>query len=291
MDQLSMDIVRLCRRSRQGSIATQKNRQTGLTAMAAELKGMGFNIRAAHHFKPKHVEALVERWKTDDVAVATMRNRMAWLRWLAGKVNKSNIIKRNNEAYGLSRVQNRKPINKAQVLDRGKLAKIACPRVQAALMMQTMFGLRREEALKFQPGFGERSNKIVLRASWTKGRRYREIPVTTPAQRRVLSVVRGLAGSGSLVPAHLTYVEQLKIYERLTLEAGFRRNHGLRHRWAQWRYYQISGMKCPFQGGKIWQEMNAAERAKDRAARKQLAEELGHSRLSITNIYIGKAMA
>ena len=37
MDHLTMDIVRLCRQSRQGSIATQKNRQHGLTAIAGNL--------------------------------------------------------------------------------------------------------------------------------------------------------------------------------------------------------------------------------------------------------------
>ena len=39
------------------------------------------------------------------------------------------------------------------------------------------FGLRREESLKIQPGWADRGDTLVLKDSWTKGGRSREIPM------------------------------------------------------------------------------------------------------------------
>lgn len=46
-------------------------------------------------------------------------------------------------------------------------------------------------------------------------------------------------------------------------------------------------MACPFEGGKKFKEMNAAEKAIDRKARQILSFDMGHSRISITRIYCG----
>ena len=145
--------------------------------------------------------------------------------------------------------------------------------------------------MKFQPAFGIGTNRIALKPSWTKGRRYREISITTKAQRKVLQTIELLAKNGSLIPPDKSYREQLKTYEHQTLKAGIRNPHGLRHNWAQWRYEQLAKMPCPFKGGKSWKEMSEEERHRDRMARKQLAQELGHGRMHICNIYIGRALS
>jgi integrase len=59
-------------------------------------------------------------------------------------------------------------------------------------------------------------------------------------------------------------------------------SHGLRHAYANRRYQELSGQASPVQGGKL------PNKEDDTAARKQVAEELGHSRESITNHYLGK---
>ena len=290
MDAFTMDVVRLCRQSRQGSMATQKNRQVGLTAIAGTLRHLGYKIRSARHLKPKHIDALVGHWREEGISDNTQRNRMSWLRWLTRQTNRGNIIKRDNSAYNLARQQNREPVNKAQSLDKDRLNTIDCPWIRAAVLMQAAFGLRREEALKFQPKIGIRTNKIVLKASWTKGKRYREIPITNQAQRQVLNAVRQLAQGGSLIPADKSYAEQLKRHGYLTKKAGLMNLHGLRHAWAQRRYAELAQMRCPFQGGKTWLEMTPQERQRDRQARQQLAQELGHGRSSISALYIGRAV-
>ena len=40
-----------------------------------------------------------------------------------------------------------------------------------SVRLQAAFGLRREEAVKFEPGKAFRSDHIALKASWTKGDR------------------------------------------------------------------------------------------------------------------------
>ena len=54
---------------------------------------------AAASLKPKHVEGLVERWQAEGLAVGTIKNRMAELRWWAEKIGKQNVIARDNDHY------------------------------------------------------------------------------------------------------------------------------------------------------------------------------------------------
>jgi hypothetical protein len=100
------------------------------------------------------------------------------------------------------------------------------PYVRLSLDLQSAFGLRREGAIKFQPMYADRGDRLVLKDSWTKGGRAREIPIRTAAQREVLDRAHRLAGRGSLIPADRTYIQHLKVYERHTANAGARREAG-----------------------------------------------------------------
>ncbi|ECW0268109.1 integrase, partial [Salmonella enterica subsp. diarizonae] len=128
---------------------------------------------------------------------------------------------------------------------------------------------------------------ISLKASWTKGGRPRSIPVLTQEQRQLLAEVRQLAGSGSLIPPDRSYREHLRVFERETASVGTGHTHGLRHAYAQRRYEELSGRKPPVLGGSPRRAMRREERRKDDEIRRQISEELGHSRISITSIYLG----
>lgn len=289
MDELTMDLVRMCRHNRDGSYGTQKNRQRGLAAMASDLKRLGYKLPEARSIKTKHVAALVEHWLGNDLDGATIRNRLTWLRWWAGKVGKANVVERDNAAYGLA-ARPDDQINRAQRLDPTRFKLIRCAYTQASVMLQVAFGLRREEAIKFQPSFAIQQERIALKSSWTKGGRARWIPITTDYQRQTLAHIRKLvAGDGSLIPANSSYAEQLKRYEYHTYVAGLRNTHGFRHAYAQSRYHTLTGWPCPLAGGKRYHKMTEEERAADRAARATISQELGHARLSITDTYLGRA--
>jgi hypothetical protein len=89
-----------------------------------------------------------------------------------------------------------------------------------SLELQQAFGLRREEAIKFQPSYANRGDHLELKDSWTKGGKARVVPVRTAEQRDVLDRTHRLAGLGSLIPSERSYRQQLRIYERHTVNAG-----------------------------------------------------------------------
>ncbi len=61
---------------------------------------LGYRLTDAASLKRKHVEVLVERWKAEDLAIGTIKNRMADLRWWAEKMGKQNVLARDNDHYG-----------------------------------------------------------------------------------------------------------------------------------------------------------------------------------------------
>jgi len=83
MRNLNYALKQLCQRNRDGSRATQRDRERSLDLFANQLHEMGFRYMAASSLKPKHVEALVERWKAEGLDPGTIKNRMAALRWWA----------------------------------------------------------------------------------------------------------------------------------------------------------------------------------------------------------------
>ena len=244
MDNLSFSLKTLCTRSGEGSFGTRALRQRGLMAMADDLRGLGFHLPEARSLKGKHVTALVAHWKTTGISDQTVRNRLTWLRWWAHQVGKTGLLPASNDTYGLAE-RGRFSGNKARRLDAGDLARIPDARVQLALKLEAAFGLRREEALKFRPVVADKGDRIALKASWCKGGRYREIPLTHEKQRALLDEVRATVGDGSLIRSGQNYVQALKNYENQLLKAGHGGGHAHRHAYAQYRYKQLTGWSCP----------------------------------------------
>jgi len=98
---LNHQLKQLCRRNRDGSRATQRDRERVLTLIADQLHALGFWSMSTRSLKPKHVEALLEHWRQTELSVGTIKNRMAALRWWAQKVDRQNVIARSNDHYGI----------------------------------------------------------------------------------------------------------------------------------------------------------------------------------------------
>jgi integrase len=156
-----------------------------------------------------------------------------------------------------------------------------------SLALQQAFGLRREEAIKFMPGYADQGDHLLLKASWTKGGKERTVPIRTTEQRELLDRAHRLAGRGSLIPGNRNYVQQLRIYEGQTLRAGLSQLHGLRHAYAQQRYEELTGWKAPAAGGPLSKTLTPEQRDQDREARLTISKELGHEREQITAVYLG----
>lgn len=286
MDDLTYTLRQLCLRNRDGSHATQADRQRSLSLVARQLREAGFRQMRATSLKGKHVKALLQRWQAEGLSAGTLKNRMAHLRWWAEKVGKAGILPADNTKLGIPERHHVAHENKAKELD-NRLDRITDPHVRMSLRLQAAFGLRREESIKFQPRYADRGDHIALKGSWAKGGRERTVPVTTPEQRAVLDEAHRLAGPGSLIPAHKTYIQQRHVYDGQCKAAGLSNMHGLRHRYAQMRYEALTGWKAPAAGGPGRAQLNADYRMSDQHARQQISRELGHERLKVTSIYLG----
>ena len=288
MRNLNYTLKQLCRQCREGSYATQNNRERMLTLIANELHVMGYRQMQARSLKPKHIEVLVQQWRDNHLSIGTIKNRMAALRWWANKVNKQNVIARSNEFYGIPDRRFVTNESKAKDITREQLSKVKDIHVRMSLELQRAFGLRREEAMKFRPSYADKGDRLQLKASWTKGGKPRSIPVRTESQRDVLDRARALAGFGSLIPPQRSYVQQLRVYEGHTTRAGLSSMHGLRHAYAQERYEELTGRKCPAAGGPESKSLTPEQREVDHEARLSISQELGHEREQITAAYCGK---
>lgn len=199
---------------------------------------------------------------------------------------------KSNEDLGIDKREYATNENKAVSLQTVDLSKFD-ERIAASLVLQSEFGLRREEAMKFQPEYALSSRspldlevkEIRLKGSWTKGGRDRVIPLKTPAQREALAKAAYIARSGSMIPPDSSYRQHLNLWEQQTAAQGIGRTHGLRHDYAQRRYLEITGWQAPAVAGV--RKLTPEERLKDHEARNQISEELGHGRIAITNSYLG----
>jgi hypothetical protein len=288
MRTLNYQLKQLCTNNRDGSYATQAMRSRMLSLMANQLHDLGYRQMQARSLKPKHIVALTKLWEGQGLSIGTRKNRLATLRWWAAKVNKQNVVARDNDQYGLARRQYVTNASRVTSVSDEQLASINDTYTQLSIRLQQAFGLRREEAIKFQPNYAIKDDHLQLKSSWCKGGRARIVPVTNDEQRDLLIEVRAFAKGGSLIPPELKYVQQLRRYEGQTRRAGLRKLHGLRHGYAQRRFQELTGFACPAQGGPISKDLTPDQRALNEKARAMISTELGHTRENITAVYLGR---
>ena len=286
MRDLNYDLKRLQAAHDDGSHGTRAARSYALAQIADTLHDLGFKGLRATGLRRKHVVALVKEWKRQGRSIGTMKNRTAHVRWWAARIGRPAVVP-SNGALGIANREYVTNEDKSVVLDPDKLALVKDAHVAMALRLEAAFGLRREEAIKFTPARDDRGDRIRLKGSTTKGGRPREVPILKDSQRKLLDEARRLVGSGALIPPERNYRQQLKIYESQTRAAGLYRMHGLRHRYAQSRYEELTGWKAPAAGGPPQRSLTGARRRIDAEARRTIAAELGHSRAAISSVYCG----
>jgi len=289
MHDLNYDFKELCRRNRDGSFATQADRQHILDLIADQLHEMGFTKLRAEGFKPKHVNMLVERWKAEELQPGTLKNRMSALRWLAEKIGKQNIVERTNAAYGIPDRVYVTNVSKARELAAEQLERIRDPYTRISLRAEAAFGLRREASIKMVAARADQGDWLVLKDSWNKGGREIRIPIRTEEQRQVLEDAKALTKGKSLIaPGYKTYRAYLHHFRHECRRAGIHAVHGHRHLYAQERYQELTGWACPAQGGPTSKQLTKGQKARDREVRLQISHEMGHGRRQVTSIYLGR---
>jgi integrase len=236
---------------------------------------------------------LVRTWQQQEVSNATIKNRLSQIRFLAQSFNKPELLAKSNHELNVGKRDYIARENKAiYAMD---ATKINDPLVRCSVRLQQHFGLRREESIKFIASQADEGGHIRLQPSWTKGGIGRLVPVVTPEQRALLNEVKAIAGLGkALIPDDKTYIYQRNVYDHVTRQAGYKNLHGLRHAYAQKRYYELTrersggeGWQAPFNGGISQKELPPAMRCIDEEVRQIIARELGHSRMIISQTYLG----
>ena len=288
MKDLNYQLSKLCRDNRDGSFSTQATRSRILDLIASQLQELGFRRMQPRSLKPKHVDALVAHWREQGISIGTLKNRLSALRWWAKKVNKPSIIAKDNDVYGIGKRDNVAKESKALKLDEKKLSGISDQHVRLSIRLQAAFGLRREESIKFSLSYAMQDDHIKLKPSWTKGGRARAVPIRNDEQRKLLDEVEALAKGGALIPAQKNYVEHLHRYERQLRNAGMTKLHGLRHAYAQQRYFELTGWQAPVAGGPTSKELTPEQLVPDYDARVIVSHELGHARVEIAVVYLGR---
>lgn len=175
MRELNHDLKQLVLRNRDGGAATQKLRARELSLIADQLHEPGDGTMRATSFKAAHAQALLEdsrkgdpRRGWDPVSSGTLKNRLATLRWWARKVYKSNVVANRDAADGIAVREHSPTEDTALWVIRADLSKIANRLVRISLKAQRVFGLSREDPVKFSPHYANRVDHLVLKGSWTK---------------------------------------------------------------------------------------------------------------------------
>jgi site-specific recombinase XerD len=275
---------------REGSYATQANRKDILLLAGRQLVESGYKQLSLYELKGRHVNRLLALWQGQGLSPATIKNRMAALRWWAKKIQNPGALKPSNDAYNIPRRTSIATVSKARDLAPDILARVTDRYVRMSLELQRAFGLRREEAIKIKPWQADKHVSLVLQGSWCKNGRPREVPIVTDQQRDVLARAKALVRfkSHALIPRGKSYAQQLKVYTYQCRKAGIDHTHGLRHAYAQTLFREMTGFPAPVAGGPHRHELTPAQRDLDERARYFISQELGHGRERITTAYLGR---
>jgi|GEM_PF-804120 len=307
-------IKQILKHNRDGSPDRQLARHQNLMRCLKQLEARGYAKRwDVHKLGKREVSRLVHDWRSQGLAHRTIANRMVDIRWLAEKVGRADQIPSNKDVgIGLRKNQEGYGENKAVAPDWAKIQTLP-ERERLITELRIEFGLRTQEALKFQHAYATQTpGKVMLKSSWTKGGRPRDIQITNNRQRDLLVRVEhfqknqksqknqgsqntpsksaGRGGVGrSMIPPEMRFKTYYAQYNATRHAAGVA-GHEYRHYWAQQRFAQVSGgIAAPHAGGQNYRALSEEARARWDAAAAVVNQELGHGdgREDITATYIG----
>ncbi len=279
------------------SFATQAKRAEVIHASMRLLYKLGYRIPSPRGFGQRHMRALATYWEAQ--GLKDIQTRISILRtfaneWLGkrGMIGESWRYVINPESVKRKYVTNLDKTWTGHDVDPvAKIEEIRKEDQRTAMALELMFafGLRIREAILLRP-HRDVDGELLRVTRGTKGGRPRTIPIDKAIQDEVLARARQLVVDkhGCLVPRgcsmrsyydHVNYVSSRKL--GLSRKNGTP-PHGLRHEYLAARYEELTGAKAPIRA-----EPDARAPENDLAARRQVAEEAGHSRPYIAGCYVG----
>lgn len=291
------------------SSRTKDNREEVLFRCFKLLHALGYKLDNPRNFREKHFVALLDHWIKSELSASTMQGNASVLRVFCTWIGRPNMIK-PLESY----VDDKSLVRRSQVATVDKswtgngidfedvLKRIDAYDERAGIQLRIIkaFGLRREEAVCFQPiramKLGEDQNAVYVEKG-TKNGLKRHVPITNDYQRHVLDLAVRIAKT---TEAHigwedLSLKQAVKRIANIMQKFGITKKdmgvtlHGLRHERMHDIHEEVSGVPCPIKGG-IQSEIDPELAL---LARQKMTQAAGHARLGITNAYAGtfKAVA
>lgn len=258
-----------------------------------------------HHHVNSFASKLVERCEQGQIAASTAQNMLSAINSTMAYARQDNkcTVHAVREAGLPSRSHIAKESKAISQENHLATQLQVSERLAVQLDLQRELGLRMKESclINAQSALYQAEKSAVVQIKFgTKGGRPREVPITSKKQ---IDVLRNAAilqqNDRSMVPKSQSlksYVNNCYQQLRATVMDGF---HGERHHYTNLRYEQLTGEKSPVEAGVMHGKSHinyiaqnrkiTIEEAKalDLKARAKISKELGHSRVSITNNYLG----
>lgn len=182
-------------------------------------------------------------------------------------------------------------------LDRDRLAQAVqqlSPHAGAVVTLCRELGLRSKEAslLNARDAVAQaRATGHVTISAGTKGGRARTVPVMAKQQQALTKAAEIQGDRRSLMPVEAnwrTWREgELRHAREILQNHGMAGLHDLRASYACERYQALTGYLAPVLIEHTTDSLEKASRAHELEARQQIAQELGHGRVSVTTAYLG----
>jgi hypothetical protein len=315
------------------SFKTRQDRANGLFRMFTSLRAMGFKL-APRNLGGRHIRYLMRYWTADPtlgpelraqgmdlrrfvtpvrpISAAYIQQQLSFLRVYAGWIGKPgmvlsatkyvddpdlvkrHIVAQHDRSWSAAGVDIAAAIATVQQIDPG-----------VALQLEVMFafGLRRKEAVMFNPALAEvpayalpagaapgtQYVTFVRIKRGTKGGRLRFTAIRSDFQRATLERAQAAARGAS---SHLgqpgrSLKQALARFDYVMRRAGITRDklgvtgHGLRHEFASDLYVDLTALPPPIAGGAC-DDVELAN-----TAYLEVARQLGHNRPQISGVYLG----
>lgn len=284
-------------KNKQVSSATKDARKKRLITAFRTLRTLGYKIDNPRNLTEKHVQALTDKMIATGGSASLIQNVVSTLRVFSGWIGKPNMVKGlNTYAPGVKRsyAAEQDKSWEGNGIDVDAIINMISAKdtyVGMQLRAAQMFGLRRREAIMLKPIKDAREEGLYV-IHGTKGGRARMVPVETAAQKALLTQLQIFAAGnhGRLIAPGQRVDQAIERYNYLLKCFGLTKSflgvtgHGLRHQFAI-ESLARKGFIAPVRMMPGQTQENTPELEQSRL---HVSEELGHSRLNITNAYYGK---
>jgi len=262
-------------KQRRGASVTRKDRLNCLGAIGRAMQKYGLN--SIKDIKPAHVGRYFAELRGKGLSEGRIANHASAMRCLCSMMGKSEIVPSNRE-LGCARSDANRTKHADERVDLTKSAEVRerlTPPNRIAYDMAKQFGLRQKESLLSHKAVG-RDGVDYLVVAGAKGGRPREVPITTPEQRKLLELNNAYRANndGKLISADKSLKQGIKQLQNELGAAGATRSsgsnmHALRREWIIERCQHI---------------LNAPKSARHGMIMK-LVKSVGHGRMGVISAY------